>query len=464
MKRSFFLRVLILGVVGVFLAGGFYIEAMDDGGLADPASGDTLWQVAGRTFKKARANQFKLNSIESAMTTQSAVDAIDSTLYTNQSKLDSIESSMAAQSSIDVLDSKIDLLDSKIDLLDSQSCCESTVIMGTTTITASGPYCLTQDIQGTITINADNVTLDLNCYSLTDASYGIIINNNRSDVSIKNGTVGGGTTANQIGISVGSGCSRIAVKNVAVVGCELVALDFGGTNSSPIKTIDIDRCRVEKSEIGLQIDNVQGGLIKQCAMSFNLIGIYFDESETLIVDNCSSFNNEGAGFELKLSSNNCFRNCKAIKNGEIGSDNAFGFVSSNGSCNMFQGCIAQDTKANSTSSSKMAAGFALIGTEQKSIISHCTSKSTTAAAGGSSQAKSFGIYLEGTTQGCIIRDSLISGTTGDAGGVGCDADENDNLIIRNIGYENDTNFGSNITNVHTSGLGTDPKGLDNISL
>ncbi len=432
---------------------------MNDGGINDPVLGDSLWNIGRRIFRKVRSNQSKLDYIDNTSVSQVTVDSM-------YSKIDDIESLVAHESTIDTISSKICVLDSKIDLLDMQigPCCCATPIDSATTITASGPYCLAQDIQGTITIDADNVMLDLNCYAITNASYGIVINDNYSDITMQNGTVGGGTSTTQVGISVGSGCSRISMKDINVVDCELVAMDFSGISSSPIKTIDITRCCIENSGMGIQTDNVQGGLIRQCSMSYNITGMYFDESEKLVVEDCHSFANERAGFELKISSNNFFRNCKAIKNGETGSDNGFGFVASDGFCNTFQNCLAQDTKTNLTGVSKMAVGFALTGTEQQSTIVDCTSKKTQAiATGGSSLAKSFGVYLEGTTQKCVVRDSLMTGTTGDVGGIGCEADGSANLIIRNIGYDNDTNFGSSITNVHTGGLGTEPKALDNLS-
>ncbi len=465
MKHPFFMRVLLLSAASVFLLGSLSLVSMDDGGLADTVPTDNVWDISDRTFKKARANQLKLDIIESIIPTESTIDGIYSKLNVNQSKLDVIESIIPTESTIDGISSKIDVLDSKIDLLDVDCSCAATPITSSITIIASGSYCLSQDITGVITIDADNVTMDLNRYAVVNGSNGIVINNNHADILIMNGTVGGGSSATQIGISVGSGCARTALKDLNVIDCELVAVDFGGINSAPIKSVNIDRCCIESSGMGLQMDNVQGGRVSQCSMSFNITGFYVDDTEKLIVEDCCSFANERAGFELRTSSNNHFENCKAIKNGETGSDNAFGFIATSGSCNTFVCCIAEDTSTNSISSSKMAAGFAFTGTEKRSVFVGCTSKRTQAVAtGGSSQAKSFGVYLEaGTTQKCVVQDNLISGTTGDAGGVGCEADGSVHLIMRNIGYENDTNFGTSITNVHTGGLGVDSKALDNLS-
>ncbi len=501
MKHTFFTRVLLLSAANVLLLGSLNLISMDDGGLADPLATDGLWDISARTFKKARNNQSKLDVNKAKLDVnktkiddnqlrldvnktkidgnqlkldvnktkiddnKSRLNVNKTKIDVNKSKLDVIESIIPTESTFDSICSKIDILDSKIDLIDVDCSCASMPISGPITITSSGSYCLSQNITGVITIDADNVTMDLNRYAVVNGSNGIVINNNHSDILIMNGTVGGGSSATQVGISVGSGCARVAFRELNAIDCELVAIDFGGINSAPIKSVDIDRCCIENSGMGLQMDNVKGGRVRQCSMSFNITGFYVDDTEKLIVEDCCSFANERAGFELKTSSNNHFENCKAIKNGETGSDNAFGFIATSGSCNTFVCCIAEDTSTNSISASKMAAGFAFTGTEKRSVFVGCTSKSTQAVAtGGGSQAKSFGVYLEaGTTQKCVVRDNLISGTTGDAGGIGCDADGSVHLIMRNIGYENDTNFGTSITNVHTGGLGVDSKALDNLS-
>ena len=49
-------------------------------------------------------------------------------------------------------------------------------------------------------------------------------------------------------------------------------------------------------------------------------------------------------------------------------------------------------------------------------------------------------------------------------GIGIEGRGSQNLIIRNISYENDTGYGVQITNVFDSGLANNPNLLDNIEV
>ncbi len=66
MKHSSLLLRIMFSITG-FLLVWHIASAIDDGGTADPVAGNSLWQVASRTFRKARANQSKLNNIESTV-------------------------------------------------------------------------------------------------------------------------------------------------------------------------------------------------------------------------------------------------------------------------------------------------------------------------------------------------------------------------------------------------------------
>lgn len=71
-------------------------------------------------------------------------------------------------------------------------------------ITEAGGYYLTEDIVGTINVNADNVSLDLNGFTITPVTGGAIRVSNRDRVRIFNGTIAGGTGAGIAGSPVGS--------------------------------------------------------------------------------------------------------------------------------------------------------------------------------------------------------------------------------------------------------------------
>ena len=66
---------------------------------------------------------------------------------------------------------ELSIIDSKIDvLLDDESCALTPITADANIISQSGSYCLANPINGTITISANDVTLDLNGYTITPAS------------------------------------------------------------------------------------------------------------------------------------------------------------------------------------------------------------------------------------------------------------------------------------------------------
>ena len=477
MKRLSFLLHVSFSIIGFFLVQNVSLAV-------DPPTGTSLWRITADIWQRSSTCQSMLDGMESKFDTLSSkVCVLDSKIVT-ESTFDILSSAIdyvVTESALDPLLSKICVLDSKIDSIDTQidSECKSTSISSATTIKISGSYCLANDItDGSIIIDADNVAFDLNCFKISDASYGIVINSDHSDITINNGKIGGGIIATQFGISIAKGCARISIKNVTIVDCEYMALAFAGVDSFSIKTIDVVDVRIENSGVGLMIQNVSGGFIKNCCMLDNIAGLVIDKAREIIVSDCRTFGSTQSGFELRQSSNNSVCNCKSFDNGGVGGVDVFAFVSKNGSNNIFQYCFAQDTKSNNMSVSKKVAGFALIGTEQKSVITDCLCKQVReidndgilllegVAIPMSSNLRTFGIFVDDSAQKCVVRDTFISGVFGGNGSSGgCIADGSNNLIIRNIGYGNGHNdFDLRITNVYFGGLAGDPNALDNLSL
>jgi len=65
---------------------------------------------------------------------------------------------------------------------------------------------------------------------------------------------------------------------------------------------------------------------------------------------------------------------------------------------------------------------------------------------------------------CAILENEISNNTGGLGGMGLSGASGENIIIKNIGYENGINFSSGIVNQFRGGLNGSPTLLDNISV
>jgi len=66
---------------------------------------------------------------------------------------------------------------------------------------------------------------------------------------------------------------------------------------------------------------------------------------------------------------------------------------------------------------------------------------------------------------CVIKNNDVSNTTGGLCGIGIEGASARNLIIKNTGYENDTNFSRGIFNKFIEGLNSTPDNdLDNVSV
>ncbi len=82
-------------------------------------------------------------------------------------------------------------------------------IMGPTTITMPGYYTLSKDIQGTLTIAASKVQLDLKGHSISSGFNNIEIFNEK-DITIQNGTI---ENAINDGIFIDT-CTNLTIKDI----------------------------------------------------------------------------------------------------------------------------------------------------------------------------------------------------------------------------------------------------------
>ncbi len=242
----------------------------------------------------------------------------------------------------------------------------ATPINSATTIAAEGVYCLNQNIDGNILIDASYVQLDLNNYKVTGT---ISVSSNKESILIKNGAVDGDGASN--GILANSGTTNITLSNVVV-----------------------------KNAIrGVSFESVGNSVVEQCTLVRNTTGMQLDASYNIIVRDTSALSNRNAGFDLLSSGTNCFIECKALSTGYDNSvvfDNSVaGFVSKDGYGNIFERCIANATQAPfTTDSNSLIAGFALRGSESCSKIIGCEAANATASGDGVSVP--YGILLEGT--------------------------------------------------------------------
>lgn len=306
---------------------------------------------------QVRAVETKLDSIiEKLCTTESLLALPYQTLY--QSALDII---MPFTSIVDLLEP-----------------CQQTTIFLPTTISTSGSYCLGQNINGEIIINADAVHLDLSGHTISGGTNGVTVNSNIKLATIQNGTINSVTNN---GINILSGANAVQINNINI--------EFA-------------------TQAGISVNSANSIFINKCDMSFCGTGLQVNSSNKVIVNNCSAIANNLVGFNLVSSSTNVLLDNKAIGNGTASTADSYGFASQNGSGNIFERCIASSTVTTATSNSFVAAGIALLGTEMCSKIVDCKSCDNFTQLNSSANAQVYGIYLQPSLLSQMLTVTAIS--------------------------------------------------------
>ena len=322
-------------------------------------------------------------------------------------------------------------------LTDNISLLGSGSSISTKTISVAGVYTLhPTDILCDIVIDADDVCLDLQGYTLDVSGLdAITILGGHKNIEIKNGSIKGDGSSN--GIVINDGCQAIVVHDIAIYS-SVNAISFAGTSGNEIKACLIKDSKFHECVRGVQADFVIKSIFENC-----------------VAQNCVS-----AGFEQSNCQFNVFEKCKALKTGEgaSSSDDVFGFSSSAGVGNLYTECVVEGTNKASSDVGADVFGFSLLLTETESKIINSIANSTSLVGSGTA----YGIYLSDAVSSCLIESNKVCNTTGNATGVY--GDSNNNIFIRNLAYNNDTNYSTNIINVFSQGLDFDPKLLDNISL
>lgn len=131
-----------------------------------------------------------------------------------------------------------------------------------TVIQTPGSYYLTRDLDGSalnsdvISIQADNVTLDLNGHTVTAASgYAGVSCNVYNNITVRNGQVSGGTYA----VSLAS-CTNARVSHIDASGFSSAGIYVIGTSGNPNPGGVIEHCGLDCSGAG-----VEGIMVEQAA-------------------------------------------------------------------------------------------------------------------------------------------------------------------------------------------------------
>jgi hypothetical protein len=208
------------------------------------------------------------------------------------------------------------------------------------TISTPGSYCLAETVIHTnasnpaITINTNNVTLNLNDHHIicTGGNSGISATA-KSNIVIKNGVISSAITT---GIFIDNS-SRICIKNVKIFSCGDIGFNLNADESL------IEHCVAINNDHGIKLDSTENTCIRDCVSSNNTVSGYHITTgvNNIIVDsvalfngtdgfliatggtrniiyNCIASENQDDGIDASSASNTCIESCKIIGNAQIG--------------------------------------------------------------------------------------------------------------------------------------------------
>jgi len=184
--------------------------------------------------------------------------------------------------------------------------------------TFPGNYILSENVNGPINIAIDNVSLDLNGYTIAPGSgnVGIDILEEASNVTIKNGYIVGeepdpsGNFASPAGIEINQGSDIIKIENLNISNF-LLGISFDENKACKVKD-----CIVENCSIGVDADNLLKSTFenveaKDCVTHGFLIANSnfntFDSCRALVISSTTNT----YGFKMDTCSKNSFYLCKA---------------------------------------------------------------------------------------------------------------------------------------------------------
>lgn len=171
------------------------------------------------------------------------------------------------------------------------------------TIVSPGRYIVVQNctyntssIGTAITINSNNVILDLLGFSVTQNGgvanvNGIVVNAGLTNIVIQNGSI---KDFSNNGISIGAGCSQVVIDNLTLCNCGNRAIELVGSTASPLQTGIIKNCTFVTSCTLSTADNV----------------ITLSHCNDIDIQNCTLSNNgstNAAGVLTLIALNNSFR-------------------------------------------------------------------------------------------------------------------------------------------------------------
>jgi len=242
-------------------------------------------------------------------------------------------------------------------------------------VNAGSSVQLLENVNASIRISADNVTVDLNGFKIKSSDNPVI----QIDIGVKNTVVKNGSIegdGGNAGIAIGKAARAVILENLIISNVD-VGMAFNGTEPNPIECCKVTDC-----------------LIMDCDVAVVMVAANKCVFEDCQVCECGYF-----GFLLEACMYNKFIQCKAIKVGPADiAINAAGFASLGGKDNLFYECMAEGVcKTENTSRwCTKAMGFWFgfdsfsLAPETESKIINCFVDSIKAA----SFSNAFGVNLD----------------------------------------------------------------------
>ncbi|MFC1841945.1 hypothetical protein ACFLYA_02655 [Candidatus Dependentiae bacterium] len=235
--------------------------------------------------------------------------------------------------------------------------CEDTVI------TDGGSYHLIENIKGSITVDADNVIIYLNEFTIMGW---IKVAEGRKNVVIKDGALMGNCLG--AGVTLEQNTRDVRLENLRISNFN-TGIFFEGTKTGPIECCKVADCTISDCLEGANIYYANHCIFKDVEAC------------------CSKF----AGFGLFRCTYNKFKQCKVMGVGNNFSGiPVYGFNSSAGRDNLFYECFVEKVCKGDSGFSVKTAGFRFALEEQESKIINCCVDSVKTVGEGNA----FGIYLE----------------------------------------------------------------------
>lgn len=303
------------------------------------------------------------------------------------------------------------------------------------TINRSGNYALGANIRfnpitsndAAIVINADNVTLDLANYTISQANlvtgcHGIMVNPSLENIVIQNGTV---SSLTGTGIIVSQQCQNVTLSSITTFSCDGRGIDLIGLPGNAITGATIKQCTVAQcckglGTIALGLQYCTHPILQQCTIKNNgvsthrLSGVRLYNTTNAVVQAVTVQNNIAstpmAGFELDTISSCNFDYCISTSNVAIGSaSSSIGFsFATNVSNNRFNQCTV--TKHQATGATARFIGFNIVATNNVNELINCSVTDSVAS------ATCLGIFISNsqriTCSDCLIKNLNATNATG----------------------------------------------------